>query len=128
MFHGELLTEVKIKASKLQSIMIVNRGKHLEEVVALRQARRESVKDALEAELEAMREDPEYQVSIQFVHEYPEINDHTEDYDLALRMVELSEEKVISLKQDQFDKLVMDNWEWKSEMMFANTAYQHKLG
>jgi hypothetical protein len=52
---------------------------------------------------------------------YPE--DHSRDYDKAIRLVEMSAYDKISLNEDEFNRYVMNDWEWKSSFLVSNSAY-----
>ena len=49
--------------------------------------------------------------------------DHTRDYDQAISMVEWNEEDIIQLTADEFQTLVMDEWEWLGGWVSQNVAY-----
>ena len=38
-------------------------------------------------------------------------------------MVEMTQDDVIELNEDQFDKLVMDNWSWKEQLQLTSSMY-----
>lgn len=45
------------------------------------------------------------------------------EYERAIRMLELTEDKVIKLEEDDFNQLVMDEWSWKKKFLFDNASY-----
>lgn len=49
--------------------------------------------------------------------------DHTKDYDVALKMLEMSVEQTIELSQEDFHHLVLDDWDWKRGWMMSNSKY-----
>ena len=49
--------------------------------------------------------------------------DHTYDYDVALKMAEMEVEDIIELNQAEFQQFVMDDWAWKEEFNLTNRSY-----
>lgn len=56
-----------------------------------------------------------------FINAPPE--DHTDDYDDAISMMEWSLNDRIELTQSQFKQYVQDDWGWKESWITSNTAY-----
>ncbi len=56
-----------------------------------------------------------------FINQPPE--DHTDDYDSAIAMMEWATDDTISLTQSQFVTYVNDDWGWKRQWMMSNTEY-----
>jgi hypothetical protein len=52
---------------------------------------------------------------------YPE--DHSKDYDRAIRMVELSVYDNVELTEAQFESYVLNNWDWKQSFLASNAGY-----
>ena len=52
---------------------------------------------------------------------YPQ--DHSKDYDRALRMMESSVYDKVQLSVDEFDSYVLNNWEWKANFIASNSLY-----
>ena len=48
---------------------------------------------------------------------------HTDDYDAAIQMMEWSSDDTIELTQTQFAQYVLDNWGWRDQWLTSNTAY-----
>lgn len=57
---------------------------------------------------------------IRLYFELIEPEDHTRDYDRAIRMVEMHVETVITISASDFSRFVMDDWEWRKQ--FSDTA------
>lgn len=45
------------------------------------------------------------------------------EYERAIRMLELTEDRVIKLEEHDFNQLVMDEWSWKKKFLFDNCNY-----
>ena len=46
------------------------------------------------------------------------------DYQRAIRMLELSVEDIIELEDDVFNQLVLDEWSWKRHFTVSNATYK----
>lgn len=46
------------------------------------------------------------------------------DYQRAIRMLELSVEDVIEVEEDVFNQLVLDEWSWKRSFTMSNSTYK----
>lgn len=53
----------------------------------------------------------------------PKPEDHTEDYDRAITMVEMSVDDELELTESEFAELVMDDWGWKGEFVRMSQTY-----
>jgi hypothetical protein len=60
-------------------------------------------------------------VALRFDLQVPE--DHTDDYDLAIRMVELHTEDTIEMTSTDVRTLMMDEWDWLRSFLFTNARY-----
>lgn len=49
--------------------------------------------------------------------------DHTEDYERALKMLEWDTEQMVELSQQEFTQYVQDNWGWKEQFRTTNSMY-----
>lgn len=47
----------------------------------------------------------------------------TKDYDVVIRMLEMSTADEISVSQQQFQQYVMDDWSWSQQVRLENLAY-----
>lgn len=52
---------------------------------------------------------------------YPQ--DHSRDYDKAIRMMQSSIYGEVQLSADEYDAYVLNNWEWKNNFFASNSAY-----
>jgi hypothetical protein len=118
-----VMKSVKLNKKELLSIVRENKAKHIAEY-------NEAVKDYIEA----ARTIVNYNVS--------QINEGTlvsiakckliptaptsyeDEYDRAIRMLELSIEKEIELEADVFNQLVLDEWQWKNNFAVMASTYK----
>lgn len=48
--------------------------------------------------------------------------DQTKDYDRAIKMLEMSTDKIIKLQEHEFSQLVQDEWQWKGQFSTSNST------
>ena len=53
----------------------------------------------------------------------PMPENHTKDYDRAIRMVEMSVHDEIEVDEHSFRQYVMDDWAWKRQFLASNAGY-----
>ncbi len=53
----------------------------------------------------------------------PEPEDHTDDYDRVLRMLEMSVHDETELSENDFEMFVMDRWGWERSFDTSTRAY-----
>jgi hypothetical protein len=64
-------------------------------------------------------------VNITVVLPVPE--DHTQDYDRVIKMIEMDTSKTIELQEDEFAQYVMDDWQWKRQWATTNALYTARV-
>ena len=118
---GKLMNGVKIKSSELLFILENNLSHHKDDIQEAIELRRNEIILYFKQKLEVMESDESYspKESINF----PLPKDSSSDYEKAIRMVQLTQDEIIELNEDQFDKLVMDNWEWKQSLVATSAFY-----
>ena len=77
-------------------------------------------------ELDSMLADAKSGKNIRISIELPKPVDHTKDYKRIIKMLEMTSEVDIELSDHEFDKYIMDNWEWKEHAFLANSQYSSK--
>jgi len=80
---------------------------------------REEVIRQLETHLEEIRSGKPKRTSIHV----PSPEDHTQDYDNAIEMLEMSVDDVIELDSDAFMAFYKDQWGWKKQFLASNSGY-----
>jgi hypothetical protein len=48
---------------------------------------------------------------------------HLGDYDRAIAMLEMTTEEQIEISARDFDRYVLDNWEWRADFDMRNSSY-----
>lgn len=121
MIHANLMNNVKVKKGELLDALENNLEKHQADVSEALAARRGEMTDYFQKALERLETDGEYQP--RELIKFPLPKDNSDDYKRAIRMVRMTVDEVIELTEDQFDKLVMDNWHWKQELLNTTSLY-----
>lgn len=114
---------IKVDKTELLEIIKRNRSNHraiYEE--AFEGYRKESIR-IHEENLKSLRSGKK--VIVAFYEQAPQ--DHTDDYNLIIRMLEMSIDPFVDLDQQQFSNYVDDNWSWKQQWSASNSKYTSPL-
>lgn len=111
---------MRYRKQNLVDIMTKNRAEHRAVFERACENYRNAVITALDKALDDAKKGRKIHASIYFT----EPVEHTRDYDRVLRMLDLTVEEEIELKEDDFAKYVLDDWQWKQQFLTSNTAYQ----
>jgi hypothetical protein len=125
MLKGRLMNGVKIKKSELLDALRKNLQQHKTDVLDALRLRRLEVDAQLSDVMDKIKRDENYQPQRSFSFPIPE--DNSREYEKVIRMVEMTQDDVIELDEDQFDKLVMDNWSFKHELMQTSSFYRKDI-
>lgn len=115
------MQELTITANKFDLIGRIqnNRDKHRNIFEKAVTGFREQVIAQLEARLEMIRNGRKVDLSIRL----PEPEDHTEDYDRVLDMLEMHRGDTIDISNDEFAMYVRDDWAWKRNWIAGVSNY-----
>lgn len=116
------MENIKVSKQELLTIVKENRKKHKEEYLESIKAYRAKAADLLTQELQKIVTGGKFQT--RFDLSKPE--SHEKEYDLAIKMLEMSVDDVIQISQGEFDQLVNDEWSWKYNFQnsyTSNSAY-----
>lgn len=53
----------------------------------------------------------------------PEPENHTDDYDRVIAMLQMSQDKIIEISEHDFSTYVMDNWAWSAAFARNTMSY-----
>lgn len=111
----------KVTVNKDDLIMKIqeNRLKHIENFDAAIEGYRELCVEKLEEHIARIKNGAVETVRVHV----PAPEDHTEDYDAALEMLEMSVHDTITLDDYTFRQLVLDEWNWKPGFMETVQTY-----
>ena len=125
MLKGRLMNGVKIKKYELLEALRENLEAHKDDVAEALELRREEMLSYFEEQIVKLNRDNEYQPKE--VIKFPVPEDNSKEYEKVIRMVEMTQDDVIELDEDQFDKLVMDNWNFKQALLETSAFYGKAL-
>ena len=108
-----------VDKQELLKILKENRKNHREIFEKALEGFRKQCIEALERKIEKIKKGKLETVSI--ILPIPE--DHTQDYDRIIRMVELNIIDKIELEESESAMYIMDDWAWKRQWTASNTAY-----
>ena len=117
------MESVKINRKQLLAIIVENRAKHVSEYnesvedykAGVVKLAKENLKLANSGELEKIariKAAPQAPVS------------YEDNYNRAIRMLELSVDDVIELQEHDFGQLVLDEWAWKRTFTAMSASYK----
>jgi hypothetical protein len=114
---------VKVKRTGLLEKIKANRQGHRDLFLKAQEGYRLDVIAELEQHLQDARDRKKISRSLSL----PEPQDHTEDYDSVIAMLEMSVDDTIELDAASFQQYVLDKWSWKRAADLTNAAYASKI-
>lgn len=117
------MEKVVVNRLKLLEIVQQNRAKHSEIVSeALTEYRKQAIAE-LDRAIEAARSGKKIWRVLSLI----EPSDHTRDYDRAIQMLMMEINENVTIDEQSFKELVMDDWAWKAQFSASNRAYTDKV-
>lgn len=112
------MEKVRVNKQELLDVLQENRDAH----EALYQRALDGYKDKVRAELENYLRRVEDGEVLRISVALPKPENHLDEYDRAIRMVEMSVDDVLELREKEFASLVMNDWGWMQQFL-ATTSY-----
>lgn len=119
------MKDITVKIAELVEILKTNRADHQDTYTQAMEACRRDAMKILEDQLNAAAQGRPFLSVFRFA--VPE--DHTKDYDRAIKMLEMHQSDTIEMTEHTFSELVMDDWSWKATFAsntYASTVMQSK--
>ena len=110
---------VTVKKEELLAKLKENRKAHRSIFLEAQEGYKKAVIETLEERLASARDGSKVQVHIRL--DAPE--DHTDEYDRSIAMLEMSVDDEIEVTANEFACFVMDDWGWKHDFLLSNSAY-----
>ena len=110
---------IKIEKNRLIATVRENRDTHRDQFLAAQEKYRERVIEVLDERLAAARRGDRINVHISL----PTPVDYTSEYDQALSALEWEVEDHVHLSQTEFNRLVLNDWEWKQNFAATSLSY-----
>lgn len=111
--------QVTVDKDDLLAILVANREHHRETFLKAQEGFRERAIAELDRSLADARQGNAVRLNIHL----PQPEDHTEDYDREIRMLEMHLEPTVVIRAQLFDQIVMDRWGWSASFNATNSAY-----
>ena len=112
-----------VNCQALAEKLRVNRANHAEVHNKAMERYRAKLIEAFEEKVELLRNDPEAVKTIDTWVKLPRPEEHLDDYDNAIGMLEWHQGETMDLDQDQFNQLVLDQWGWHKSFITNTTSY-----
>lgn len=116
---NESMRDVKVKTADLLAKLRENFGRHKQELDADRKAYRAKLRKVLLDELNKLETGSVEPVGIPVSPP----DDHTDDYERAIGMLEMSVDETVVLTATQFAAFVQDKWHWKTTTILKRMSY-----
>lgn len=113
------MNTVTVERAKVIETLKINRDKHHEIFKDAQAGYRKVVISILDKAIQEAREGKKIRTF--FDIEAPK--DHTEEYDQAIKMLEWSIDKNITLDRRSFINFVLDDWGWKQDFLSISQSY-----
>ena len=116
------MESVKVNKAELVKIVTNNKKEHASIYNEAIQKYRTQLEEKILNLLEMVRNKEDVSHSIDLVKP----SNYLQQYQRALKMLEMSVEDEVTLDAVTFKNLVMDEWDWKTQFLYSNAAYSHK--
>lgn len=113
------MQKVRINKEKLRDVVQENRNNHRD----IFEKAIEGYRKAVINRLEQMIDDAKANRKINTFVNLTQPEDHTEDYDQVLEMLELSVDDTIELTHSEFAQYVQDRWSWSGKFMATSSEF-----
>jgi hypothetical protein len=108
-----------VSKTELLAVLHENRGRHRETFLRAQEGFRARAIAELDRSLADARAGNEVRLAVSL----PKPEDHTEDYDRDIRMLEMHQHDQVMIRVQLFDQIVMDRWGWSATFNATNSAY-----
>jgi hypothetical protein len=113
------MSGVTVKRMELLQVLMANREAHREVFLEAQEGYREEAIKEIDRMLEDARKTKIVRRSITLI----EPQDHTKDYDRAIRMLEMCVQENVFISESEFAMFVQDDWDWKKQFVGSTSNY-----
>jgi dsDNA-binding SOS-regulon protein len=110
---------INVAKDRLLATLKQNREDHLDLFLKAQEGYRLQVIEVLDERLQQARDGKQVSTFINL----PEPKNYTEAFDTAISMVEWAEGATIELDQRDFERYVLNKWEWAQAFIATNSQY-----
>lgn len=115
------MEKIKVNKAELQAKLLDNRRKHETEYNEAKAGWHVKALEAFNKAIEDFK-NGDYS-TVNPLGSLPKPQHHLKDYDLAIKMLEMSVDNEIEIEQHDFNQYVMDEWSWKAGFALTNSSY-----
>lgn len=119
-----MLNDLTFEKSTIIERLGVNRTKHLERFEKAWSSYTKKQIETLEKTIEELRNLKPGNAGLQDRILLPVPDDHTEDYDLAIEMLNLATNAEVTMSAQQYERFMLDRWDWKHQFETTNAFYE----
>lgn len=113
---------IRVNKGELVNALVEGRKKHKAEYLQACEGYRDTMRSFLKEQVGHLSEGATIPI---IITDMPP-KDHTEDYDVALKMLEMSVDSVVELTHEEFRHMVLDDWDWRRHWSALNMKYLTK--
>ena len=110
---------VNVNTEDLLERLEANLVEHLKEYMDGTKARLVNMREHFCEQLRLLAAETE----IEAHYNFPPVENHEQDYQMAIEMAKMSVDDVIELSQAEFQQYVMDEWHWQHDFKHTTRAY-----
>lgn len=115
------MKDVQIDKGTVLEKLIENRETHIEQYSQAVEGYKETVIKTIDKTKREFKKTGKLDASALYRLSEPE--SHENDYDVSIQMLEMDEREIVTLSRSDFERYVLDEWEWKQR--FAATSAQY---
>lgn len=116
---------MKFKKADVLKQLTENRTNHIEIVKEAQKGYRETAQKALEHALELIKSGKQFNL-YSFFHKLNVPENHVDDYDRTVEMLQICTNDEIEMTDDQFQCYMRDKWDWMGNFLLSNSVYSKK--
>ena len=119
------MSRINVKRKDLIEVLKANRDTHASEYEEAYLGYKQLCVEALQAKLEQINANDEFDMYFNDLMSAPE--NHVEDYQDVIEMLELSEDDKLSIGMDEYKKYYKNDWSWSHNWGLSNKMYVDKF-
>lgn len=113
------VTSVRLRREELLEKIRTNRDEHRKIFEEALEGWKKTVTEALDRALKDALQGRRYRPS----HHIPQPQDHTDEYDTVIAMLEMSLDEELELTRQEFANYALDNWNWQHDFLVTAASY-----
>lgn len=111
---------IHVKRNELLKRVTTNRDAHKQEFEKAMRGYEKAVRKWFEERLAEIKEGRNY---FETAFRGPVPQNHTEDYDRVIDMLQMEIREELEIDEQQFAQYVRDDWGWKNQFILTNSSY-----